>query len=587
MKRLLTALGLMLAGLSSAAAQQPVSDTFVELTGAFWHTLDPAHAFDPVSFILVGNVYESLITFKSLDELDSLEPFLATQVPSLENGLLSKDRKSYTFPIRKGVRFHDGSLLTPEDVRYSLLRFILMDPEGGPAALLLQPILGVHSTRDSRGNIAIDVKQALDAVEVSGDNVVVHLKRPDNAFLKALASLPIVTSKNWALVHSDWDGTEATWTKFNNIPSSATYLYHHMNGTGPFQLDKINWENRTVVLIRHDGYWRKPAALKRVVVKVEFNSALRLFMIETGDADGGYVEDTFRGYAKALKGVRLIENQRMYRVGEMFFFNFKVNREDNDLLGSGKLDGNGIPPDFFKDPDVRRGFAYAFDYEEYFKFALGQQGRRASGPFPPDILPPSGEPAYKHDPAKATAHLRKAYGGRLWNKGFVLPVAFHGDSVVRQIAAGVLRDSLAKLNAKFKVHLQPMYSQPLYHAFESRQLPLLVDTDYADYPDPQDFAFTLLHSGGYYPKYQGYADREVDALVEKAAASSDPQERRRLYLKLSAIAARDVPQIYTYSPLEFKVCRDWVVGCDNKDNVNNLNFNNFPYFYTLSKKSVP
>ena len=47
--------------------------------------------------------------------------------------VLSEDAgRTYAFPIRKGVVFHDGSTMTPEDVRYSLLRFLLMDRSGCP-----------------------------------------------------------------------------------------------------------------------------------------------------------------------------------------------------------------------------------------------------------------------------------------------------------------------------------------------------------------------------------------------------------------------------------------------------------------------
>lgn len=99
-------------------------------------------------------------------------------MPSAENGLISKDGLTYTFPIRKGVRFHHGEELTPEDVRYSLLRFLLSDVAGGPSSLLLEPILGVSSTRDEKGKIAVSYKEATQAVRVDGDNIVITLKRP-------------------------------------------------------------------------------------------------------------------------------------------------------------------------------------------------------------------------------------------------------------------------------------------------------------------------------------------------------------------------------------------------------------------------
>ena len=64
------------------------------------------------------NVYETLIMYAG-GNLSRFVPVLATQVPSLGNGLISKDGLVYTFPIRRGVKFHDDSVMNPEDVRYS------------------------------------------------------------------------------------------------------------------------------------------------------------------------------------------------------------------------------------------------------------------------------------------------------------------------------------------------------------------------------------------------------------------------------------------------------------------------------------
>lgn len=577
---------LLLAFPSRGAAQVRNPDSFVHLTSRRWHTLDPAFTYDAVSFMVVGNVYEPLITFKSLREPEVFEPFLAAQVPTLESGLLSPDRLTYTFPIRQGVAFHDGTLLTAEDVRYSLLRFMLLDVEGGPSSLLLRPILGVHGTRNSKGEIVLDFKEAERAVRVRGNSVVVRLKRPDSTFLKVIASLPIVTSKKWSASHGGWDGSEDTWKPMNN--RAVPYLQENMNGTGPFKLEKLDEENDQVVLSRHDRYWRKPAPLSRVFFKAVPNGALRLFMLETGDADAGYLEHSYRAYAGMMQGIRLVEDLPAYDTGDLIFFNFNVQAENNDLLGSGQLDGKGISPDFFSDLEVRRGMAYAFDYEKYLKLGLGLKGKRASGPFPPDLLPQAaGASPYGYDPVKAEAAFRKAFGGAAWEKGFVLPIAYSGDNVPRQVAAEILQEGLQRLNPKFKVRLLPMPSQQISQEIESRRLPLYVAGYYADYPDAHTFAFGLLHSQGYYPRYQGYSNAKVDVLVERAASLADNQERRKAYLELNEIALRDIPQIYTCSPLPFKAYKEWVLGFDSQENVNNLNFNNFPYFYSYSKKSSP
>ncbi|MBI3551426.1 MAG: ABC transporter substrate-binding protein [Elusimicrobia bacterium] len=572
---------LMLAA-APARGQERSTDTFVHLTSSQWLTMDPANASDAVSSILIGNVYESLVAFNGLDPRDGFKPFLASQVPTRENGLLAEDRRTYVFPIRKGVRFHDGGELTADDVRYSLLRYMLMDADGGPAALLLKPVLGVYGTRDSGGRIKVDFAQAAAAVQSDRDRVIIHLKEPDAAFLSLLASLPIVVSKAWARAHGEWDGTEETWKAMNNRAPQKSWLDEHMDGTGPFRLEKLDREGEEIVLARHEGYWRKPAALSRVVFKVAPSSEMRLFMLETGDADAAYLEDSYRDYLRGLKGVRVVEGTAERKLGETLFFTFKVDPAGNELLGSGTLDGSGIPPDFFSDLDVRRGFAYAFDYGRYLKDALGGRGVRTSGPFPPALVAP-GPAVYSHDPQKAETAFRKAFGGAVWEKGFVLQIPSSANDELERSAAEIMKASLEKLNPKFKVRLFPMQNREFFRQLELKRLPFYVAYYYADYPDPHSFAFGMLHSQGYFPRYQGYASARADELVESAAKSPSPAERLALYRRLDALAAAEVPQIYTYAPRTFSVFRSEVKGFDAKGNENDLGFNGFPYFYSYSK----
>ena len=577
------ALGLLLLA-PAVRAQQASTSTYVHLTSRRWLTLDPANASDSVSDIVAGNVYESLLTYKSVSRRDVVEPFLATEVPSVENGLLSKDRLSYTFPIRSGVRFHDGSLMTAEDVRYSFLRFMLLDSEGGPASLLLRPLLGVAGTRDASGNRVIAFADAARAVAVKDGQVVFTLKKPDNSFLKLLASLPIVTSRAWAAAQKDdWDGSESSWLAFNGRPENQTGLDKGMNGTGPFRLERV--ENDELVLARHDGYWRRPSALERVRFKAVPNASLRLFMLESGGADSSYLEDSFAPYAKAAKGLRVVASPIDEDVGDMLFFNFKIAAEGNDLLGSGRLDGSGIPPDFFSDIDVRRGFAWSFDYEKYAHDA--SQARRVRGPFPPDMAPGADGAPYVKDLDKARDAFQKAFGGEVWKHGFVLPVVYSSSDQDRELLAEALSSGLKAVNPLFKVQLHPLQGREYYAALESRKLPLFINGYYADYPDPHAYASGLLQSAGYYPKFQSFSDPEIDALVDKAAAEEDPAARRALYRRLSTLAEKTLPHLYTYAAPPLRVSRDWVSGWDSADDTNDLNANNFPYFYSYSKRPQP
>src|SRR5690554_2984313 len=114
---LVFSLVLLVSGLVGAAVS---NDTYVDIDMGNIDSLDPHWQYDSASAEIVANVYENLIQFKP-GSVTEFEPLLATEVPTIENGLIKDDGKTYVFPIREGVLFHSGHALTPEDVKYSFL----------------------------------------------------------------------------------------------------------------------------------------------------------------------------------------------------------------------------------------------------------------------------------------------------------------------------------------------------------------------------------------------------------------------------------------------------------------------------------
>ncbi|MDE2236977.1 MAG: hypothetical protein KGK30_03725, partial [Elusimicrobia bacterium] len=497
------------------------------------------------------------------------------------DGLLSADGRIYRFPIRKDVRFQDGRPLTPQDVRYSILRFMLQDGPGGPASLLLEPIFGLSSTRGPDGRLQLGYKEAAAAVRVEGDDVVVELKRPSEQFLKVLAALPLVVSRSWCAEHGEWDGGEASWKRYNGRPDGQSYLDSHMNGTGPFMLETLAPD--MLVLARNPHYWRKPAALSEVYLRVVRNPATRLWMLENGDADSAYLEDQNYEDASDISGVRIIDPPYHTSLGETLFFTFAIDPA-SPYLGSGKLDGDGIPPDFFSDADVRRGFAAAIDYEGYLRRGLGRRGLRANSAFPASLLLKQPKVAPRYDIAAARQDFQRAWGGRLWKRGFTLTLAFNPGSASRRVLADILKAGLAKVNPLFKLRILVLPTERFYDALEAHRLPLFVDGYDPDYPDPLSMALGLLYSGGYYPRAQRFSDPGLDALIEKAETMAGGAQRHDLLRQAIRRAAQDLPQIYTYNPTRMRARRSWVVETAPLQNVNNLNLENSPYFYSLSKR---
>ncbi|MBA3362866.1 MAG: hypothetical protein H0T07_00510, partial [Actinobacteria bacterium] len=122
-------------------------------------SLDPAQA-EPgeggESVIL--QVYERLVEFSP--EGPELEPGLATEVPSADNGLISEDGLTYTFPIREGVTFHDGSPLTADDVKYSWDRVLEMDLPEANAGLLADIITETNVVDESTFEVTLNQPNA-------------------------------------------------------------------------------------------------------------------------------------------------------------------------------------------------------------------------------------------------------------------------------------------------------------------------------------------------------------------------------------------------------------------------------------------
>ncbi len=550
----------VLLGASSARAAVKNPDMFTVAQIDEITSLDPVFPYDNASQNTIWNVYETLISFDG-SSLSKFVPKLSTKVPSVANKLISADGLTYRFPIRKGVKFQDGTPMTPEDVRYSLLRFMITDRAGGPSALLLEPIAGAPATRDSSGKLTLDYTALAKAVRVEGDQVVVRLSRPFAPFLAIMARWSYVESKAWAATHGEWDGSETRWKEFNDPPKEKSFFYEHMNGTGPFGLERWDRTGKYVLLTRNDGYWGKKPALKRVLIKTltEFND--RKLMLAAGDADLIDVPRPLVTLAQGIPQTHLVDGLPRLVTDPALYFTFKINPSGNPDIGSGKLDGDGIPPDFFTDADVRQGFSYAFDYDALLKDTFKGTAKRAIGPIPP-VIPgyDAKQPHYDYDPKKAEEHFRKAWGGAVWDKGFRFTLTYNVGSENRQAACQILKKGVEALNPKFRVDLRGVEWASFLDKTQRRLMPIFSRGWYADYPDAHNFVYAFYHSQGRYPSAQGFSDPELDRLIEQAVRQTSPVARAALYKKILKLGFERAPAIMTVHPVGVYAMRDWVKG---------------------------
>lgn len=560
MKRAWILAALLLApGPAMSQSDDPHTLTYVMASDI--DTLDPAWAYDTASLFVISQVYETLISYEGA-ALDRFEPRIASVVPERANGFISKDGLTYAFPLRGGVKFHDGTTMTPEDVKYSLMRFLLTDREGGPSALLLEPLLGRDSVLGPDGKPDPAVFDAADrAVALEAGALVLRLKKPFAPLIPVLAGFAPIVSRAFTVAHGGWDGSKATWVSHSNPAKDRAALYERACGTGPFKLESWDRAAKRLILSRNDSYWRKPADLALVRLQTVSRARDRRAIVLRAEADVVQVETRDLPEFKGVPGIVIDDKTPVMEVPDVIFFNLAVRPEDNPWLGSGKLDGAGVPPDFFADSELRKAFALAFDADAYIRDAYHGRAERARGPIPrglPGYL--SSQQPWAYSLERSAAAFKRARNGEVWAKGFTLPFAYSEGQGERRIACRVLKEGVAKVDARFKVECRPLPQSKLLDEFRARRLPIFIDRWVLDYPDPHNAVQPFLHSKGYFARRLGYSDPRAARLIDEASVESSPAKRKALYSEIQAFAIEDAPQIYTVNAANAMIRRAQVRG---------------------------
>lgn len=546
---------------SGTATGQAVKnpDTYVSIGTGDWSTLDYAWAYSVTDITVIINLYETLIGYDG-SRTDRFVPKLATAVPDLQNGLLSPDGRRYTFPIRQGVRFHDGTPLTAGDVAYSLQRYLLIDRDGGPSTLLLEPILGITSAR-ADGRFVLAFADLQRAIQIRQNTVVVTLKEPFAPFLSIMAGWSHVVSKKWATANGDWDGTEATMARYNNPPRETTAFFEKANGTGPFKLDRWDRPGRQMVLVRNDAYWRPPARLARVVLRRVDEVATRILMLKAGDADVIGISRRELPQIEGDPGIRIIDDLSTLIIDNAIFFFFDIDTRGNPDVGSGQLDGNGIPHNFFADVHVRRGFAYAFDYATFVAEAYRGKARLVTSMIPPVMFGYNRrQPYFTFNRERAISEFKEAFGGQVWERGFRFTIVVPAGATVREIGSRILKDNVEALNTKFRIDIRFTTPSAAGALWTQSKRTLAWSGWAADYPDPHNFAFPFMHRHGAFTVHPKFTNDDADRLIVQARRETDRKKREALYHQIGQKYFELVPSIATVNAVGFRAQRAWVRG---------------------------
>jgi len=494
---------------------------FVHALGGEPEGLDPAQTSDGgYGNRVIIQVYDFLVDLP-IDSAEP-EPMLATEVPTQENGLVSEDGLVYTFPIREGVTFHDGTDLTAEDVKYSWDRVITMNLPEGQASTLTNII---ESTR-----------------VVDEFTFEVTLQHPASYFLTTVAYSPPA-----AVVSPD--AVEANGGVQAGEPNR--WMNTNMVGTGPYRF--VSWErNERLNFEIFEDYWGEPATLDARWEVVPDNNAIVLGM-RAGDYD--LLEPTPQ-YVEELQSDEGVCFDDTGFLLEPLHLAFNLNIQE-DLLP----DGDTIPADFFHDTRVRQAFNFAFDYEAMVNAGLAGYGAPATY-LPPDVLGSDpNAPRYEQDLGRAEELFRES---GWWDRGFTVSILVEEGNPTFTPVGLILKDSLEALNPNFRVNVLQVAETQFDEAHSQTPFEYAMWIKNADpFLDPHYFMDTYFHPDGEWGERlgfrNGYQDPDTIAdLIDRAAASTDVAEREELYAQVLPLLYEDPMWIWAADESNLQIFQCWV-----------------------------
>ena len=559
-----------------ALAQVPYAETLRLGNISEAVTLDPVNAYDTSSGLQLLQMYEGLIAYAP-SSITEYVPWLATVVPSVDNGLVTSgsdehgDYTLVTFPIRTGVTFHNGNSLDPEDVEYTFERALVVDPAGGPMWMAYNVFFGLNFNElaDVVAAYGQDGAKTMiqQAIEVAGHDVTFKLYGPFGLFYASMVNdrtyWGYIVDKDYSVANNCWphDFDIELGVDWKMGPEgAASPVYDLPNGTGPYMLEE--WVPvQEVRLVRNDNYWRGWEG-DHVDYMITFNItewSTRRTMFEQGDLDICYVPRQYMEQLIGTAGLRTVSGYAVAGNSGVMLIN-DVNPE-SPYIHSGQLDGEGVPPDFMNDLDVRKAFAYCFDAETFAEqIYLGEA--IASYSQLPVVFGGAVYQTYMYglDLEKAEEHFRAAYGGQLWEIGFKLTLEYNIGNDQRKVSMEILEENLEALNPKFDVDVIGLEWASHLPAYQSNQFMVYRSGWGADYIHPYNFIQPYYHSQGNFMNVQGFGTPEIDAKIARIGETADTAELNQLCHEVQLWSLENMTTIPMVDPTGRTWERTWVQG---------------------------
>ena len=449
-------------------------------------SMDPGQLNDINSMRVLANIYDTLVRFAP--GTFDLQPGLAT------SWAISPDGIVYTFKLRKGVTFQDG---TPVDA--AAIKFVY--------DRLLDPAHPYHNTGPFP--FATFYYGAIKETQVVDPSTVRFvLKQPFSPFLHNL-------TLNTGRIVSP--AAVKKWGK---------EFAGHPVGPGPFKF--VSWEkNVRIIVDKNPGYWDGGPKLNRLVFRPLVEEQTRVTELLSGGVD--FIVDVPPDNLAQLKNDK----------------RFQVYEQPGPHIWWVTLNTKKKP---FNDPRVRQAANYAINKEAICRDVLKGTCTAAAGPIPPAITWAFSQQVkrYTYDPAKAKALLREAGYPNGFSASFWIPTSGSGMQSPKTMAEAIQAD-LAAVGIKASIQTYEwgaylgQYSKGLASA-DMGAMSFMLDPG-----DPAPMLSLVIDGHASSPNgfNSGYYDNpKVNQLLQQATSTVDQAKRGALYRQVAAVVADDAPWIF-------------------------------------------
>lgn len=467
--------------------------------------LDPVLNDANVDIWILSNLYDTLLL--PTEDGQDVQAGLATDWKTSEDGL------TVTLTLREGIKFSDGSDITPKDVAWSLER--AANPDNGIWSFLIQSI---------------------DSVEASGDNqVIVHLKHPDPAFIPALTvfNTAIMPEKAFESMPGETDAEKAQ--AFAEKPI----------GSGPFMFQ--SWDHgSTMKIVKNPYYWAEGEDgeplpyLDGVTFEVIPDDATRILRLQSGEIDG----------AELIPYARVDELKKADGIDMEMFPSTRVQYITMNVRP--ELDGKPNP---LSDPKVRQALNYATNKEAIIQIVTHGVGTPMTS-FMSSATPlQSGDgPLYPYDLEKAKSLLSESgYPGGFSTSLLVL--AGNQDEIG---IATALQQMWGQIGVKLE--LQQVDNATRTDQYRNGTFSMRVAAWTDDIADPSEITSYFAYSPTIDALHSGWKNEEADKLFEASQSETDPKKRAEEYARIQEIFNAEGPTIPLYETPYPVALRDYVKG---------------------------